>query len=102
MPKQKLLPQAIRRQIPPLYSQEHVADPIVYVKYFTPDSNWTWYATECESDEKDVRFFGLVRGFDEELGYFLLSDLQSRIKGRMPIERDEYFTPKPLSQARKE
>jgi hypothetical protein len=42
----ELLPDKIKSTLPPLYSQEHVEDPIVHVKYFTPDSSWTWYATE--------------------------------------------------------
>jgi hypothetical protein len=37
------LPAEIRAQLPTLYAQEKIDDPIVYVKFFTPDSNWTWY-----------------------------------------------------------
>jgi hypothetical protein len=28
------------------YSQEDNRDPIVHCKFFTPDSSWTWLATE--------------------------------------------------------
>jgi hypothetical protein len=61
------------------------------VKYFTPYSNWTWYASEF--DGKD-RFFGLVSGFEIGLGYFLLSELAS-LRGpmRLPIERDLHYVP---------
>ena len=65
------------------------------VKFFYPDFSWTWYATEF--DGKDL-FFGLVDGFERELGYFRLSELMSN-RGRygMEIERDLFFTPVPLS-----
>ena len=82
-----------------LYAQEKVKDPIVHIKFFTPDSNWTWYATEGQADEDDFRFFGYVCGFEEELGYFVLSELESaRGPLGLPIERDLYFRPTPLSQ----
>ena len=92
----KLLTEEIRKKIPPLYSQENVKDPIVHVKFFTPWTNWTWYATEF--DGKDI-FFGWVVGLEKELGYFSLSEMESiRGPGGIGIERDMYFVPKPLSQ----
>ena len=65
----------------------------VVVKYFTPWSNWTWYVTEGEQREGgDWLFFGLVEGFEKELGYFTLSQL-TEVKGPMGlrIERDRNF-----------
>ena len=56
----KLLTAELRRRLPPLYSQEKTKDPTVHVKFFTPDSNWTWFATEASEDEGDFRFFGYV------------------------------------------
>jgi hypothetical protein len=90
----ELLPPELRRALPPLYSQEADPDPIVHAKFFTPDSNWTWYATEGEPDGDDFRFFGYVRGFEDEWGYFLLSEL-STAHGPLglPIERDLNFKP---------
>lgn len=45
----KLLTQEIRKQLPALYSQEDKGgEAIVHVKFFTPDSNWTWLATYVE------------------------------------------------------
>ena len=94
--KGDLLTKSIRGKLPPLYSQEEVKDPIVHVKFFTPWSNWTWYATEF--DGKDT-FFGWVVGFEKEFGYFSLSEMQA-VRGPvgLKIERDMYFKPKPLSQ----
>lgn len=90
----KLLDDELRRRLPALYSQEAEADPIVHAKFFTPDAQWTWYVTEGQSEEADFRFFGFVRGLEEEWGYFLLSELESaRGPLGLPIERDLYFTP---------
>lgn len=94
-PRQPLLPDALREQLPPLYSNEECGlNAPAVVKFFTPDSNWTWYASEF--DGKDT-FFGLVVGFDVELGYFSLSELES-VRGPLglPIERDKYFEPTSL------
>jgi len=94
----ELLTKELREQLPPLYSQEHEADPLVICKFFTPDSTWTWYAFEF--DGVDV-FFGLVIGLEQELGYFLLSELQqARGPHRLPIERDLQFKPTRLSAVR--
>lgn len=92
----KLLTQEILNKIPPLRSQEDKGeDAIAYVKFFTPSSDWTWYATEY--DPLNREFFGLVQGFEEELGYFSLDELEN-VKGPMGlgVERDMYFTPTPL------
>lgn len=94
----KLLTKEILKTLPALYSNENNPDPMVRVKFFHPMSNWTWYATEY--DGKDT-FFGLVDGHEKELGYFSLSELQSvKVRG-LGVERDMYFTPKPLSEIMK-
>ena len=93
----KLLTQEIRKKLPPLYSQEDKgSEAIAYLKMFVPDGQFTWYATEYDGDDT---FFGLVDGFEKELGYFSLSELQS-VRGRLglPIERDLYFKPKTLAE----
>jgi len=93
----KLLTEEIRRKLPLLYSQDKLGGKAVaYVKFFTPDSNWTWYATEF--DGEDI-FFGLVEGFCKELGYFSLSELES-IRGPygLALERDLYWQPKMLEE----
>jgi hypothetical protein len=95
----KLLTKEIEGKMPKLYSQENVADPVVRVKFFTPDSNWTWFATEGERKGEDYLFFGRVDGFESELGYFALSELEAaRGPLGLAIERDAWFTPKPLSE----
>ena len=42
-------------------------------KLFSPYGNWTWYVTEW--DAETGLCFGLVEGFDTELGYFDLTEL---------------------------
>jgi hypothetical protein len=96
----KLLTKELIASLPPLYSQEEVKDPIVRCKFFTPDSSWTWYAIEFDGVDT---FFGLVDGFEEELGYFSLKELES-VRGKLglPIERDLYFTPRALSKVQRD
>ena len=92
-----LLTDEIRQKLPQLYSQEDVEDPIAHVKFFHSLSTWTWYAFEFDGEDT---FFGLVQGFEEELGYFSLSELQSvKVRG-LGVERDLEFNPTPLSQLR--
>lgn len=92
----KLLTQAILKKLPPLYSTTKWGNnAIVQVKFFTPDSSWTWYATEY--DPIEGLFFGLVDGHFSELGYFSLDELkQVRGKLGLPVERDLWFDPEPL------
>lgn len=102
----ELLPQEIKNKLPALYSQEKESDPIVHVKYFDPTGSWTWYATEGEEmEDGDFLFFGLVVGFESEIGYFTLNQLKTakeRCTGlqRLPIERDLYFKPCRLSEVK--
>ena len=93
----KLMTQELRKKVPPLYSQEHLGSKAVaVVKFFTPDSSWTWYGVSW--DGKDI-FFGLVDGLEKELGYFSLSELK-KVSGHLglPVERDLYWTPKTLEE----
>ena len=93
----KLLTQKIRKKLPALYAQENKGGKaIVYLKLFTPDSSFTWYATEFDGEDT---FFGLVDGHEKELGYFSLSELQ-QVKGSLglPIERDLWWKPKTLEE----
>jgi Protein of unknown function (DUF2958) len=103
----------LAKTLPVLYSQENNPDPMVVVKFFTPDGAWTWYAIEgspvdddgyydTDKAKVDFIFFGLVSGIEVELGYFALSELQS-IRGKfgLPVERDLYFEPTRLSEVKK-
>ncbi len=86
--------------IPKLYATEETKDPLCQIKLFTPDSNWTWYIIEI--DEANELCFGYVVGFEQELGYFTVSELK-KIRGalHLPIERDLGFTPTLLSEVKR-
>ena len=95
--------------LPKLYANENKKseDVKIIVKYFDPTGSWTWYATEGEptgeiipsggfKGEPDYKFFGYVKGFEGELGYFTLGELstakeQCRGLQSLPIERDRHF-----------
>jgi len=76
-------------------------DAIVVAKFFTPDGAFTWYATEFNPASRE--FFGLVDGFEAELGCFSLHELESA-KGPMGlrIERDLHWHEKTLGEVRDE
>ena len=92
----KLNREELKKNLPPLYSQEQNPDPMVWVKFFTPWSNWTWYALEFDGEDL---CFGWVKGLEAELGYFSLSELEE-VRGPfgLQIEQDLYFRPVRLSQ----
>ena len=94
-----LMPESVMKQIPALYATQDQEDPIVWMKYFTPDSSWTWYVTEF--DPVDRLCFGLVIGHEIELGYFSFAELES-VTGPLGlrVERDLHFRQQPLSEVR--
>jgi hypothetical protein len=89
----KLLTRADRKKLPKLYETKDVPleDKVLRVKFFTPTSNWTWYATEFDGEDT---FFGYVEGMENEWGYFSLKEL-SDVKGPygVGVERDKYWHP---------
>ena len=95
----KLMTEELRKNLPSLYSQDGKGlDAVAVVHYFSPFSNWDWYGTEFDGED---RFFGLVKGFETELGYFSLAEMSAakvKIGGaEMPaVERDLHWTPKSL------
>ncbi len=95
----EFFPADVRNQLPALYSTEDEPDPLMRVKFFTPDAGWTFYASEF--DGEDI-FFGYVIGFDQELGYFSLAELQQATGPfGLPIERDIHFEPTRLSAVKR-
>ena len=69
---------------------------LALVKFFTPDSSWTWYVVSASRHPEtgDVQFYGLVNGLALEWGYFWLFELE-KIRGPLGllVERDIYWTP---------
>lgn len=87
------LTKAQRRTLPRLRETEGVRleNKIAVTKFFTPWSNWTWYVIEFDGYDT---CWGLVRGFHDEYGYFLLSELRDlEGPGGLKVERDIHFEP---------
>ena len=96
----KLMTKELEERFRQVGSQEDVEDPIVIAKFFAPTGGWTWYATEYEP--KDKIFFGLVHGFEEELGYFGLKELESiKFPLGLGIERDLYCGEMKMSEIKR-
>ena len=96
----KLMTKAIEARFAKLGRQEDKGEnAIIICKFFDPTGSWTWYATEYDPESNE--FFGLVHGFENELGYFSLDELQSA-RGRfgLGIERDLHWTEATLAQVR--
>ena len=102
--RHKLMTKEIGKKIPPLYANEDAVDPdavIVHAKLFSPYNRiWTWYITEW--DAATGTCFGLVKGYETELGYFDLTELSEiTVMGRVPaVERDLYWNPTTLGEVR--
>ena len=99
--RHKLMTREIGETIPPLYANEDVENydsVLASVKLFSPYSNWTWYITEWDAETGEC--FGLVQGFETEMGYFSLDELAgATVFGGVPaVERDLYWNPKSLGE----
>ena len=97
---QELMPKELAETVPPLYATEDEDDPIARVKLFSCFNGWTWLVTEYDPDSGEA--FGLVKGFEDEWGYFSIREMEkvNRSKGIGVIERDLYFEPAPVSRVR--
>ena len=122
----KIMTLDIMKKLPARYANESIGlDAPVVFKLFYPDFDWTWFISEgtpyvknasgeqeefenyqavldagyTADDIEEWVFFGLVDGFDAELGYFHLSELLAT-KGKMgcSIERDKYFADATLKE----
>lgn len=96
----QLLTQELRGKLPALFATEGT-HPVAQVKFFSPYSNWTWYAFEFDGEDT---FYGLVSGYEVEYGYFSYSELeQATVFGGVPaIERDCHWTPRNSTDLYKE
>ena len=74
--RHKLMTKELADTIPPLYANDGADDPdavVAKAKLFSPYNGWRWYVTEWEAETGLC--FGLVEGFETELGYFDLTEL---------------------------
>ncbi len=90
----KLFTKEIKKRMPKLQTQSNgpMENLVFHARLFSPWGNWTWYVAEADFETGEA--FGLVFGFEKELGYFNLNEL-SEIRGPMnlKIERDLWFEP---------
>lgn len=94
-----LVTKSIQKQLPKLYATDNklVGDRIAYARYFHPMSSYTAYLLEY--DPKEKLGFGLTTmGYEWELGYMSIEEMQSVKVMGLGIERDIHFQPKALSQ----
>ena len=101
----KLMTKELADTIPPLYANDGADDPdavVARVKLFSPYNGWRWYITEW--DAETGLCFGLVEGFETELGYFDLTELaEVTVFGSVPaVERDLYWAPQTLGEIRRQ
>ena len=75
---------------------------VARVKLFSPYNGWRWFITEWEAETGTC--FGLVEGFETELGYFDLTELaEVTVFGKVPaVERDLYWKPMTLGEIRRQ
>jgi len=71
---------------------------MVVAKFFDPCGSWSWYLMNQDPEDPDY-LWGIVRGFEVEMGSFSLSELES-VKGPLGlgIERDLHFKSQPASE----
>ena len=103
--RHKLMTKELADTIPLLYANDGADDPdavVARVKLFSPYANWTWYITEWDAETGEC--FGLVEGFETELGYFTLDELaEATVLGGVPaVERDLYWKPQTLGEIRRQ
>ncbi len=102
--RHKLMTKELGDTIPAIGANENVEDyddVLAPAKLFSPYSNWTWYVTEW--DPETGLCFGLVEGFETEVGYFDLTELaEATVFGSVPaVERDLYWKPMTLGEIRR-
>ena len=100
----QLMTKQLADTIPALGANENARDyddVLAPGKLFSPYSGWTWYITEM--DPATGQCFGLVDGFEKEIGYFDLTELaETTVFGGVPaVERDLYWEPKTLGEIKR-
>ena len=103
---QRLLPYAIRENLPILGSQRRLGGQAkALVRWSTPDGSLAWYITEGsarrtpDGEAVDYLLYGLVVERDRQFDYFWLSDLMMYYSPRaLRVERDPRWRPKRLDE----
>ena len=85
----KLLTKKIKEQAKEQYDKGSDMEQMVVAKYFDAMGDWKWFLMNMGEDEDYC--WGIVKGFEVEMGSFLLSDLKEALGLR--FQRDLYFEP---------
>mgnify|MGYP000884874300 CR=1 FL=1 len=100
----EILTRREKDELPRLYAQEGDPDPVAWLHFFSPLGRGDWFITEGQ-DDGPGRFlmFGLCDLGFPEMGYVTLEELEDvMLPGGLGIERDLHWTPRRLSQVRRE
>ena len=102
--RHRLMTKELGQKIPAIGANEDVDDfdeVLAVAKLFSPYTGWRWYVTEY--DPESGLCFGLVEGFEVEVGYFDLTELgEATVLGNVPaVERDLYWEPKTIGEVRR-
>ena len=89
----KLLTKKIKEQATKQYSKKSDMDQMVVAKYFDPMGSWKWFLMNMDKDEDYC--WGIVKGFEVEMGSFSIKELQSMSPR---IQRDLHFEPVKASE----
>ncbi len=94
----ELLTKEIAEQLQKQYQRGSDMEQLVVAKFFDPCGSWTWYAMNQDPEDPSY-LWGLVKGFEVEMGSFSLDELQG-YKGplNIGIERDLFFKPLPAKE----
>lgn len=101
--RHKLMTKELGSRIPALYANDDADDPdavVAYAKLFSPYIGWRWFITEW--DPETGLCFGLIKGWETELGYFDLTELaELNFYGIVPsVERDLCWKPMTIGEIR--
>ena len=89
----KLLTKKIKEQATKQYDDGSDMDQMVVAKYFDPMGSWKWFLMNKKKD--DSYCWGIVKGFEVEMGSFSIDELRSM---QPRIQRDLYFEPTPANE----
>ena len=89
----KLMNKDIIKQAQKQYCLGSDMDQLIIAKFFDPTGSWSWYLMNQDPEDPDY-LWGIVNGFEVEMGSFSLSEL-SEYRGKLGlgIERDTGFRP---------
>ena len=96
----KLMTKTLEAQFNEIGMQRDNPNPTVVTKFFHPlHPSATWYATEYNPESKN--FYGYVENLTpggDEWGYFSLYELENTVVHGLPMERDLWFVPIPITK----